>query len=104
MVSFDKLLDNHPTGDFPCKDAVGNKAYENQCGIRMGVAFDKTGVATKSFDGARCWHSHKPPHILRAEELAIWFKGPFSPFTKVEIFDAKKGFARIAGRTGVIIF
>lgn len=104
MISFDKLWDNHPTGEFPCKDARGNKAYENQCAIRMGVAFDKAGVGTKSFNGARCWHSHKPPHILRAEELANWLKGPFSPFKTVEIFEAKKGFDRISGRTGVIFF
>ena len=93
MVSFAKLWENHPTGDFPCKDTGGNRAYENQCAIRMGVTFDESGVGTKSFNGARCWHSHMPSHILRAEELAIWLKGPFSPFKKLRFLRRRTALA-----------
>ncbi|MGD8910412.1 MAG: type VI secretion system amidase effector protein Tae4 [Chromatiales bacterium] len=104
MTSFKKMWDNHPTGEYPCRDSSGKKAFTNQCAIRMGVAFDKAGVSTNSFKGARCWHGHAPKHILRAEELANWLKGPFSPFRKIEIFDAANGFRRISGRRGVIFF
>ncbi|MEJ2455374.1 MAG: type VI secretion system amidase effector protein Tae4 [Candidatus Thiodiazotropha sp.] len=104
MTSFSKMWDNHPTGEFPCTESSGKKAYTNQCAIRMGVAFDKAGVSTKTFKGARCWHEHAPKHILRAEELAEWLKGPFTPFGKVETFEAASGFSRISGRTGVIFF
>ncbi|MCF6255038.1 MAG: type VI secretion system amidase effector protein Tae4 [Gammaproteobacteria bacterium] len=87
MVNFVKLWNSHPTvesfiDDFPCKKN-GKKAFDNQCAIRIGVAFEKTGVNLKSFKGAKCWHSHKPAHILRAEEIENWLKGPFSPFKNI---------------------
>ena len=67
MISFKKLWDNHPTvesliDDYPCKKN-GKKAFDNQCAIRMGVAFEKSGVNIKTFTGAKCWHGHKPAHI-----------------------------------------
>jgi hypothetical protein len=57
-----------------------------------------------TFKGARCWHQHKPAHILRAEELANWLKSPFSPFRKVSTFQAKDGFTKIQGKRGIIFF
>jgi len=108
VIKFTKLWGNHPTvesfiDDFPCKKN-GKKAFKNQCAIRMGVTFDKSGVNMKSFKGAKCWHGHKPAHILRAEELGNWLKGPFSPFKKIIIFEGVNGFSKISGKKGIVFF
>ncbi len=90
MVKFDTLWDNHPTvdsilDDVPCK-TNGSRAFDNQCAIRLGVSLEKSGVDTRSFKGVRCWHNHGTGHILRAEELANWFKSSLSPFRMSENF------------------
>jgi len=108
VSKFSELWDNHPTvesfiDDFPCKKN-GKKAFDNQCSIRMGSMFEKSGVKTDSFRGARCWHGHKPAHILRAEELANWLAGPFSPFKTMVKFDGISGFSQISGKKGIIFF
>lgn len=109
-MKFETLWNNHPTisssifkDDAPClKD--GERAFENQCAIRMGVSLEKSGINLTSFKGARCWYNHKPKHILRAEELANWLKSPFSPFKNVKIFEGATGFSSIAGKKGIIFF
>ena len=108
MATFDTLWKNHPTvespfDDFSCKHN-GKKAFDNQCAIRLGVAFGKSGITLDSFKDAKCWHAHKPKHILRAEELAHWLKGPFSPFKQCIEFEGVNGFERISGKKGVIFF
>lgn len=70
----------------------------------MGEAFRKSGVDLKSFKGVRCWHGHKPAHILRAEELAEWLSGPFSPFKQKFVFEGVNGFSQITGKKGIIFF
>ncbi|QUM89866.1 type VI secretion system amidase effector protein Tae4 [Moritella sp. 36] len=109
MPTFKKIWDNHPSvenffDDFPCIDGSGSKAFDNQCAIRIGVALDATGISTAGFTGARCWHGHKPGHILRAEELANWLKGASSPFKTMIKFEAKDGFSKINGKKGIIFF
>jgi len=72
-VSFQKLWDNHPgIPSYPCDQ----KTFENQCAIRMGVAFHGAGINMDSFKGASCWIAgHKGKgHILRAQEFANWLK------------------------------
>ncbi|MFS1525069.1 type VI secretion system amidase effector protein Tae4 [Microbulbifer sp. 2304DJ12-6] len=107
---FDKLWSNHPTisasifsDDAPCT-VDGKRTYTNQCAIRMGVSLQKSGVKLDTFKGARCWYGHKPGHILRAEELANWLKGPFSPFRQSLGFEASKGFVKINGKKGIVFF
>lgn len=80
MVSFNKLWSNHP-GSFskPC-------LFDNQCAIRMGVALEKSGISLMTFNGARCWHDHSPPHILRAQELANWMKRNPNTFGEQHVF------------------
>jgi len=108
MSVFNKLWDNHPTvesmfDDVPCK-LDGKKAFENQCAIRMGVSLEKSGIDTTTFKGVRCWHKHKPAHILRAEELAEWLNGNFSPFKKTYTFEGVNGFSQIVGKKGIVFF
>jgi hypothetical protein len=73
-VSFQSLWDNHPYPEYPCDQAT----FPNQCAIRMGVAIEKAGMDTGSFDtmypNRRCYPSfgHNPKHILAAQELANW--------------------------------
>lgn len=100
MSNFETLWNHHPTtasrfDDFPCK--VNNKkALDNQCAISVGVSLEKSGYNTSSFKGARCWHKHSPAHILRAEELASWLNGNFSPFKRTEVFEGVKGFGSLS--------
>ena len=106
MAKFDSLWKNHPTvesliDDFPCKKN-GSKAFENQCAIRMGVAFGKSGINMDSFKGAKCWYGHNPSHILRAEELANWLKSPFSPYKQRIEFEGVNGFDSIFGKKGIV--
>ena len=109
MSKFNKIWENHPSvdnffDDFPCTNENGNKAFENQCAIRLGVALESAGVSTQGFQGVRCWHGHKPGHILRAEEMANWLKGASSPFKNMIEFEAKDGFSKIKGKKGIIFF
>lgn len=66
------VWNNHPFPDSPCS----TKHFVNQCAIRMGVALEKSGVDTTSFDrlypNRRCYKNltHSPKHILAAQELA----------------------------------
>lgn len=109
-MKFEKLWKNHPTIDAPMfsDDAPctvnGKRAFNNQCAIRMGVSLQKSGVKLDTFKGAKCWHGHKPAHILRAEELTNWLKGPFSPFKQRFEFKGVNGFQDINGKKGIIFF
>jgi len=66
------LWANHPYPKKPCDGAT----FKNQCAIRMGVALEKSGVDTSSFDtmfpNRRCYpgFKHSPKHILAAQQLA----------------------------------
>lgn len=100
-VSFTKLWSNHPYPNSPCDTAT----FSNQCAIRMGVALEKSGVDTSSFDSMfpnrRCYpnFNHNPRHILAAQELANWLEtqasvvGNSSKYRSVtsENFRGKKG-------------
>ncbi len=66
MATFDTLWKNHPTvespfDDFSCKHN-GKKAFDNQCAIRLGVAFGKSGITLDSFKGT----SKNTPKFLDA--------------------------------------
>ena len=71
-LTFQTLWENHPARAYPCDQST----FKNQCAIRMGVALEKSGIDTSSFDtlypGRRCWLGHTPGHILAAQELANW--------------------------------
>ncbi|WP_102795389.1 type VI secretion system amidase effector protein Tae4 [Bowmanella denitrificans] len=109
-MKFEELWNNHPTiksswfdDDAPCI-VDGERAFENQCAIRMGVCLTESGVDLSSFTGARCWHNHNPSHILRAQELGDWLRSSASPFKRYEEFDASAGFSNIGGKKGIIFF
>jgi len=82
MANFYDLWKDHPgPGSYPCNE---NK-FENQCAIRMGVAFQKSSIDMQKYKGAKCrfWtkkgdSKHKATakekfiHVLRARELNEW--------------------------------
>ena len=87
-VSFKTLWAWHPANlgiRNPCT-TDGKVNFEDQCAIRMGECFSKSGVLLDSFSGAKCYpgHKHNQSHILRAEELAGWMKTQPVFFGKVE--------------------
>ena len=111
-VSFLQLWNNHPYPDSPCD----TNTFRNQCAIRMGVALEKSGVDTSSFDtmypNRRCYPGlgHNPRHILAAQELANWLKTQRSVVGNVKIyknvnskdFRGKKGIVFIKNGWGAI--
>jgi hypothetical protein len=109
MIKFEDLWANHPkrTGDpFPCMvDDV--PAFDNQCAIRMGICLEKAGLDLSGFKGARCWHNHKPKHILRAEELANWLRVKLGP-SKLTVFKGKDVYLtaqkEMRLKTGIVFF
>lgn len=58
----------------------------------MGVAMEKSGIDTSSFDkkypNRRCYPGlkHSPNHILAAQELANWMKEKITIFGKHKIY------------------
>jgi hypothetical protein len=102
-VSFYKLWENHPYPDSPCDE----ETFRNQCAIRMGVALEKSGVDTSSFDvmypNRRCYpgFNHSPKHILAAQELANWMKSKKSIFGNVSIYKNVTN-TKFKGQKGVV--
>ncbi len=103
LVQFHMLWANHPYPNNPCDE----EEFTNQCAIRMGVALEKSGIDTTSFDtmypNRRCYpgFKHSPRHILAAQELANWIKTKNSLFGIVEVHKnvTSKNFK---GRKGIV--
>lgn len=97
------IWDNHPYPGSPCS----TKHFTNQCAIRMGVALEKSGIDTKSFDKMyphrRCYKglNHSPKHILAAQELANWIKSNETIFGKVKVYTRATS-ADFVGKKGIV--
>ncbi|WP_444891288.1 T6SS effector amidase Tae4 family protein [Microbulbifer sp. DLAB2-AA] len=98
-----KIWDNHPYPDYPCS----TEHFGNQCAIRMGVALEKSGVDTSSFDkmypNRRCYKglNHNPKHILSAEEMAYWMKANTKLFGSQKTY-TKATSANFIGKKGIV--
>jgi len=46
IATLHKLWKNHPYPAYPCDKST----FKNQCAIRMGVAMEKSGIDTSSFE------------------------------------------------------
>ena len=105
MSLFRKLWENHPTGDFPCS-TNGKKNFDNQCAIRMGSCFERSGIPTRRWPVRRCWqHKGEDSHILAAEELANTLTKITIPgITIVEKYSGAEGMKRIDNRKGIVFF
>ena len=101
---FDQLWLNHPGDEFPCD----KKTFPNQCAIRMGVALEKSGVNTSTFDikypNRRCYSGfkHTPRHILAAQELANWMKSEKKIFGEVVNVDKTQPNKALKGKKGIV--
>ena len=79
IPTFVQLWNHHPANltppvIHPCTDKDGNVpgSLENQCAIRLGLAFQACGVDTNGVHGARCWLHHGRKHILRVADIVPW--------------------------------
>lgn len=105
-VKFQQLWNNYPHSA-PCvNQKTGEKAYDNQCAIRVGMALEKSGVSFKSFVGPRCaFGPHGNGMVLRAKALAIWlYSMPFKSCPASQVYEEKGFHKRLAGRTGIVFF
>ena len=104
MGLFNKLWINHPYPADPCN----RKEFTNQCAIRMGVAIEKSGIDTSSFDemypNRRCYpgFNHSPRHILAAQELANWIKTKKSIFGAVKTYKKGATSADFTDKKGIV--
>ena len=97
------IWDNHPYPKYPCSE----EHFANQCAIRMGVALEKSGIDTSSFDrmfpNRRCYKGlhHSPKHILAAQELANWMDKNSKIFGSVKKYK-KTSSANFVGKKGIV--
>lgn len=106
MSVFHTLWENHPTGEHPCS-TNGKSNFENQCAIRMGVAFTKSGFDLKRWGIRLCWHHDKNEgHALAAEEMASALNRIAIPgLSKVETYKGSdEWIAKIRGHRGIVFF
>ena len=73
---FDSLWGNHPALESPpaiepCSTG-GKPNHDNQCVIRLGVSFVRSGISLTSYRGVFCWSGHGRQHPLRVEEMKHW--------------------------------
>jgi hypothetical protein len=74
QIAFETLWNNHPMNQSPpiqapCSGPDGQRYYDNQCAIKMGECFDRSGLTLHGFHGVFCWHKHERRHPLRADQL-----------------------------------
>ena len=104
LALFNQLWVHHPGEAFPCDKAT----FPNQCAIKMGVALEKSGVNTSTFDikypNRRCYSGfkHSPGHILAAQELASWMKGEKTIFGDVANVDKTQLDKFLKGKKGIV--
>jgi hypothetical protein len=108
MVLFNTLWTNHPSNQIPeitspCLNKGGQPSFANQCSIRMGVTLAASGISTKTFKGATCWHGHGRTHLLRVEELAKWLEKNPKLLGKV-VKHKKVTYSDFTGKKGVVMF
>jgi Type VI secretion system (T6SS), amidase effector protein 4 len=113
--TFATLWANHPVHETPpninpCKQKDGTSAFANQCTIRLGVCFTRSGISLATYPGAFCWHGHGRKHPLRVEEMTNWlssgdaeFVGP-AETSRRDAAGRQKTHADYAGRTGIVGF
>jgi hypothetical protein len=113
--TFDALWANHPVHETPpninpCKDKDGTSAFANQCVVRLGVCFTRSGISLATYPGAFCWHGHGREHPLRVEEMKSWLNSSDAGFVgRAEISrrdsaGRQKTHADYAGRKGIVAF
>ena len=103
VVKFSNLWKNYPDVDAPC-----NKAFSNQCAIRVGAALAKSGVVTTQLvpKARHCWfHDTNEGHVLAAAELAEGLNKKSVPgIQKAESLTPTNFKSKISGRSGIIYF
>jgi Type VI secretion system (T6SS), amidase effector protein 4 len=113
--TFDTLWANHPVHETPpninpCKDKDGKSTFANQCTIRLGVCFTRSGISLATYPGAFCWHGHGREHPLRVEEMKNWLNSSDAGFVgRAEISrrdsaGRQKTHANYADRKGIAAF
>ncbi|HEY0715052.1 MAG TPA: type VI secretion system amidase effector protein Tae4 [Polyangia bacterium] len=114
-TTFDALWANHPANETipniePCQ-TKGRSNHANQCVIRLGMAFTRSGISLASYSGAFCWTSgHTRQHPLRVEQMKLWLdsdKVTFVPYAEKYV-KSKRGLQKssefFAGRRGIVAF
>ena len=113
--TFDTLWANHPVHETPpsinpCRDMQGASAFANQCVIRLGVCFTRSGISLATYPGAFCWHGHGREHPLRVEEMKNWLSSSDADFvgraevSRRDSAGRQKTHADYADRKGIVAF
>ncbi|HWT38762.1 MAG TPA: type VI secretion system amidase effector protein Tae4 [Paraburkholderia sp.] len=110
-ITFRELWDSYPSGD-----PYDNRAYSDQCAIRMSVTFHRVGIDMKSFSDRLVRPLSGQPTIgrivldgkataTRADELGEWLKlRAFAGLPSPEDITGPDWESKVEGRTGIIQF
>lgn len=112
MATFNQLWKNHPMNwtppeERPCRDKDGkvDPSMENQCAIRLGLAFQGAGINTDAVPGARCWYGHGRKHILRVANLLPWIeKNTTAIGCKKKVVFKGVTHSNFTGKKGIVYF
>lgn len=105
-VSFSKLWDGYPSAKPYVDPKTGDppQGYENQCAIKVSVAFHAAGVDLASFRGAHVSIKGKRAAV-RAQEMAAWLKSERIPGVHAASdVTGEKWQDKIKGKTGIVYF
>jgi hypothetical protein len=111
---FDSLWRNHPALESPpaiepCSTG-GKRNHDNQCVIRLGVSFVRSGISLASYRGAFCWSGHGRQHPLRVEEMKLWLNSENATFVGYAEISRKDkrghqaSYHTYTGRRGIVSF
>lgn len=108
-MRFEELWNAHPevNGDeHPCRRTDGEKAFDDQCAIRIGTALARCGYDVTKLNAEFCWlHPKRAGHVLRAEELAKALKKAAIPDVfPAQRIDPKNFEEALREKTGIIFF
>lgn len=109
---FDRFWNNHPANESPpviepCS-TNGRSNHGNQCVIRLGVSFTRSGISLASYTGAFCWSKHGREHPLRVEQMKLWLNSDSANFVGYADISRKDRQGRQAthhsylGRRGIV--
>jgi len=110
MPLFETLWRNHPSNKNPAiEKPCDNEQFDNQCCIRLGVAFASSGIDMGSYSGDFCWNDHGRQHPLRVEQMLTWLTSDNANFVEdPEVYVRGSGPARTfqnyMGRKGIVLF
>lgn len=107
-ASFKDLWKQHPfVRDGEMDPCSGRHIHGNQCGIRLGLAFQRNGIDMATFQGLFCFNSHGRQHPIRAREIGKWLSKEQRTWGEAEVHRRVRktpiSLGNFTGKTGILL-